>query len=93
LNEDDSRDCLFASINLFAGTKEYLYIIVGNNINHLSEERFYPCSGGDDCDGSENIINIALTPIGPGPWDPVGRQKLSVKQRLKLTEKASAEMR
>lgn len=92
LNENDSQDCLFASINLFAGTVCQKY-----DVNHVKckmlEERFYPCSGGDYCESHDNIINIALTPIGPGPWDPIGRQKLTSKQRLKLTERASAELR
>jgi hypothetical protein len=40
-----------------------------------------------------NIINIAMTPLGPGPWDPAGRSKLSAKQRDALCKKASRELR
>jgi hypothetical protein len=48
-----------------------------------------------DTNGTDqkNIINIAMTPIGPGPWDPVSRSKLSVKQRDELCRKASFELR
>ena len=42
---------------------------------------------------NSNIINIAMTPIGPGPWDPLGRSKLTVKQRDELCKKASRELR
>lgn len=43
--------------------------------------------------GGRNIINIAMTPLGPGPWDVQGRAKLSVKQREDLCKKASGELR
>ena len=78
LDEDDAENVLFASINLYA------------------DERFYPCSGGDSCEttnktaantaasssslGAANIINIAMTPIGPGPWDAKARARLSFNQ-------------
>ena len=65
LDEDDAENVLFASINLYA------------------EERFYPCSGADCAPSSSsgaNIINIAMTPVGPGPWDAKARGKLSINQ-------------
>ena len=85
----------------FAHNMTIIEIFFAANLAHsscIAEERFYPCSGGEgtaDCEGSreDNIINIALTPIGPGPWDPAGRLKLTAKQRQKLIAKASEEMR
>lgn len=60
--------------------------------NLLIEERFYPCSGGDE-QSAPNILNIPLTPIGPGPWDMKGRKKASLKQRQIYCEQASKEMK
>lgn len=41
----------------------------------------------------EHIVNIALTPIGPGPWDRKARAKLTSVQRDLLCKQASAEFR
>lgn len=73
------------------------------------EERFYPCSGGGETNNkqsnpksksnnisnnsSPHILNIPLTPIGPGPWDLKGRKKMSQKQRNAYCQQASQEMR
>lgn len=43
--------------------------------------------------GSDRIVNIALTPIGPGPWDRKARAKLTPAQRDLLCKQASAEFR
>jgi acetoin utilization deacetylase AcuC-like enzyme len=56
LDESDASDVFFSSINLYA------------------EERFYPCTGNDSVSSTAegdalNVVNIALTPVGPGPWD------------------------
>ena len=64
----------------------------------LIGERFYPCSGNDThveavAGDHKNIINIALTPVGPGPWDLKGRGKLSPQQRLDLCQQAGNELR
>jgi hypothetical protein len=65
----------------------------------LPDERFYPCSGGgqpqqpSSTPPSPNILNLPLSPIGPGPWDAKARRKLSLKQRQLYCEQASAEMR
>ncbi len=56
-----------------------------------TEEAFYPCSGSDAAD--DNIVNISLTPVGPGPWDSKARAKLSSAQRRELINQASHEMR
>ena len=79
-NEQDADEIFFSSINLFA------------------EDRFYPCSGNDSCENSSknginNIVNIGLTPIGPGPWDSKARAKLTSSQRYELCVLASNEMR
>ena len=80
LNEQDADEIFFSSINLFA------------------EDKFYPCSGNDSCEKSSNgsnnnIVNIGLTPIGPGPWDSKARAKLNTAQRNELCTIASREMR
>jgi len=38
-------------------------------------------------------VNIALTPLGPGPWDPRARAKLTAAQRDQYCRLASAEFR
>jgi acetoin utilization deacetylase AcuC-like enzyme len=38
-------------------------------------------------------VNVCLTPIGPGPWDPRARSKLNLKQRTALRDTASKELR
>lgn len=45
-----------------------------SSIHLYAEERFYPGSGEDNDEmcGDGGIINIGLTPIGPGPWDAKG---------------------
>ena len=40
-------------------------------------------SGGSGSKGY-NVINIGLTPVGPGPWSPPLRSKLTGKQRAQL---------
>ena len=79
LNEQDADEIFFSSINLFA------------------DDKFYPCSGDDSCEksnnGLNNIVNIGLTPIGPGPWDSKARSKLTPAQRHELCVLASNEMR
>lgn len=79
LNEQDADEIFFSSINLFA------------------DDKFYPCSGNDSCENSitneNNIVNIGLTPIGPGPWDKKARAKLTSAQRHELCVSASNEMR
>jgi acetoin utilization deacetylase AcuC-like enzyme len=82
LDETDARDTFFGSIQLFSG------------------ESFYPGSGAD---GSErydpatctgiNVVNVGLTPIGPGPCDRKGRAALSSKKRAEVCAGASSEMR
>ena len=88
LSADDSDNIFFGSINLHAA------------------DRFYPCSGGDgdsgvsvraDKRGEEErcprIINVALTPVGPGPWDIKARLKLTPNQRSVLCKQAGEELR
>lgn len=80
LNEQDADEIFFSSINLYA------------------EDKFYPCSGNDSCERSNcnsnnNIVNIGLSPIGPGPWDSKARAKLNTTQRNELCTIASNEMR
>jgi hypothetical protein len=60
-----------------------------------AEELFYPCSGRTTAATAtdNNIINIGLTPIGPGPWDSRARAKLSYTHRQELINLANAELR
>lgn len=64
-----------------------------SSINLVAEdrERFYPCSG-EDSDGP-NVVNVGLTPLGPGPWDQKARIKLTQAQRADLVAAASREFR
>ena len=52
-------------------------------------------SSGGSSGGSKgyNVINIGLTPVGPGPWSPPLRSKLTGKQRAQLRAQASKELR
>lgn len=81
-DEYDHENVLFSSISLVAS----------------EQERFYPCSGGDFINTTEdghdaNVINISLTPIGPGPWDYKTRINLKPEKRLELCNIASQEFR
>lgn len=63
------------------------------NILHLIVS-FPTGSDSDERDVSGlNIVNIGLTPIGPGPWDLKSRTKLTAAQRNELCSQASMEMR
>ena len=80
LNESDAKDILFASINLYAG------------------DRFYPCTGNDSnelcsSNGKYNIINVAMTPVGPGPWDAKTKHALSSSKRNEYSALASLELK
>lgn len=90
LDETDPKETFFGSVHLFAG------------------EAFYPCSGRDEVSAvgtavagaassytvpAANVVNVALTPIGPGPWDPKTRAKLTPAQMKQLSDAASAEFR
>jgi hypothetical protein len=66
-------------------------------------EIFYPGSGAESPEdihsnnnnnnSNNNIINITLTPVGPGPWDPVARGKLTQTKREGYCKQASEEFR
>ena len=83
LNEDDSKEVLFSSIHLFGGPS------------------FYPCSGEEmeSEQVSPNIINICLTPMGPGTDNNSvskkarTRSELSNKQREEYSRIASNELK
>ena len=79
LDETDAEETFFGSVHLFAA------------------DAFYPCSGADEvstfAEGGANVVNVALTPLGPGPWDPKTRAKLTPAQLKQLTDAAGAEMR
>ena len=79
LDETDAEETFFGSVHLFAA------------------DSFYPCSGADEvstfAEGGVNVVNVALTPLGPGPWDPKTRAKLTPAQLKQLTDAAGAEMR
>jgi acetoin utilization deacetylase AcuC-like enzyme len=64
------------------------------SVHLFGDEQFYPCSGREAAnDPNENIVNIGLTPVGPGPWDQKGRLKLTHAQRRELINVANAELR
>jgi acetoin utilization deacetylase AcuC-like enzyme len=79
LDETDPEHVFFASINLHAGSD------------------FYPCSGRDETvaeqEADPNIVNIALTPVGPGPFDPRTRKRITAAQRGEYCRTASLEFR
>jgi hypothetical protein len=57
-------------------------------------DKFYPGSGEENKeDFQHNIVNVVLTPIGPGPWDYQGRAKLTNPKREALCKQASEEFR
>ena len=62
------------------------------SIHLFADEKFYPGSGDENViEVNPNIVNICLTPIGPGPWDDIARQKLSTMKRENLVKIASQE--
>lgn len=79
LDETDAEHVFFSSINLHAGSD------------------FYPCSGRDETAAEEaacpNIVNIGLTPVGPGPFDPRTRKRVTAAQRNEYCRTASTEFR
>lgn len=82
LDETDARDTFFGSVQLFSGAS------------------FYPGSGADCSESYDpasgtglNIVNVGLTPIGPGPCDRKTRASLSEKKRAEVCAGASDEMR
>lgn len=86
-----------------------LFALITFCLAWLTAERFYPCSGPDsfpeadaaapdasqvsEAERNDKIVNIALTPIGPGPWDRKARAKLTPVQRDALCKQASAQFR
>ena len=84
LNEQDADEVFFGSINLY---------------NESDPSRFYPCTGKDcsthstDSPESVNIVNIALSPVGPGPWDIKAKAKLTKEIKKDFISLASTEYR
>lgn len=77
LNENDSKDVLFSSIQLFAN--ENFYPGSGFEDDKDYEER--------------NIVNITLTPLGLGPWDHIAKHKLTQAKKETYCKQASDEFR
>jgi hypothetical protein len=103
LNDTDSRDVFFSSIHLFAEDRFYP---CSGGPGTSTTAPLGPASGcsprcsngpstGDSSGGFSvpKILNLPLTPLGPGPWDVKGRKKLSAKQRQVYCQQASQEMR
>jgi acetoin utilization deacetylase AcuC-like enzyme len=82
LDESDARDTFFGSVNLFAGDSFY----PGSGSD--SDERYNHVTG----EGS-NVVNVSLSPTGPGPADWRTRSTLSEKKKAEACEQASTEMR
>ena len=72
----------------------------------MAGDTFYPCGGAETVTSpvlnasnragdivSDGVINITLTPLGPGPWDQAARGKLTVRKREEFCHQASTEMR
>jgi acetoin utilization deacetylase AcuC-like enzyme len=101
LNEQDSKEVLFSSIHLFGGETETesekaLFKLFNSLFFFFVGEIFYPGSGAEspeDINNNNNIINITLSPVGPGPWDPVARGKLTQTKREGYCKQASEEFR
>jgi acetoin utilization deacetylase AcuC-like enzyme len=81
LDESDAKDVFFGSISLVAGSSFY----PGSGNDSISEH--------DAMSGGSNVVNVALSPIGPGPWDLKGRAAVSEKKRAELCALASAELK
>jgi acetoin utilization deacetylase AcuC-like enzyme len=95
LDETDPDSVLFASINLFA--EDRFYPCSGGDSEEKSSSTSFtpsfhapsilstacPSSSFNKDKGSDtsNIINIGLTPLGPGPWDPKAKSKLTHSHR------------
>ena len=79
MDENDADNVFFSSVNLHA------------------DSRFYPCSGQEESpeelNEHPNVMNISLTPVGPGPWDQKNRVRLSNAQKIEYCKLASQEMR
>ena len=95
---NDSENILFGSINLHAAERFYPGAGAdGDTWASSSSSSSTSCSSSSDGGGESRvgprIINVALTPIGPGPWDLKARLKLSVAQRNSLCKQAGDELR
>jgi acetoin utilization deacetylase AcuC-like enzyme len=86
---NDSENILFGSINLHAAERFY----PGAGADGDTGARSSSSSSSSDGGGGPRIINVALTPIGPGPWDLKARLKLTVGQRNALCKQAGNELR
>jgi len=96
LNEQDSEEVFFSSVHLYAAQRFYPCsgpdsISSSSSSSASSSNRNSTCSAAGV--QQQNIVNIALTPIGPGPWDAKARMRLSQTQRDLLCKQASAEFR
>jgi acetoin utilization deacetylase AcuC-like enzyme len=104
LTEDDSDSIMFGSINLVAADR--FYPCTGSDSDsgrpraRAETKTAIAAAGGatggatSDIDGrTPRIINIGLTPVGPGPWDLKSRTNLSSKQRTELCRVAGLELR
>ena len=95
LNENDSDEVLFSSIHLYGGAR--FYPCSGKELDNtppiVESESFSDDKKESDSERKGHIINIELSPIGPGPWDIKARQRLSALQRQELCTQASLEFR
>ena len=96
LDESDAEDTFFGSVHLYAG--DSFYPCTGSDeVSTFDSTKAAAATAAAAAAaagaGTANVVNVALTPIGPGPWDPKTRAKLSASQLRQLTDAASAEMR
>eukprot|EP01032_Pedospumella_encystans_P011509 gene11509-13377_t len=101
LNEQDTDEVFFSSVHLYAGDRFYPCSgpdsfpekDTADSTTAATPNTTVPISTQSHPTPSERIVNIALTPIGPGPWDRKARAKLTPAQRDTLCKQASAEFR
>lgn len=99
LDDTDAENVLFSSINLFQ--EDSFYPCSGRDYDEsaITASRLSSSSSSSSSSTStppssgSNIINIGLTPVGPGPSDSRVRQKLTLAQRAEYCAIASQEMR
>ncbi|KAJ1409956.1 histone deacetylase domain-containing protein [Ochromonadaceae sp. CCMP2298] len=93
LDESDPQECFFGSVHLWAGPRFYPCSGPDSAPLPISAPNTSPSTSSSSFSPEHHIVNVALTPIGPGPWDSRARAKLTPTQREVLCKQAGAEFR